>query len=348
MRIAQEKDIGRLVAEGYKGLDTHLHSSASYDVLPVHATKPSTLAERQFARGAGYFTLTDHDSMRGIESLMQEKPTPDPRIVPGVEIKIKPANIDGNPNTHTLHVNVYGLNRQQFIDLEHLARREQDFYGFIDYLQKERLPHTLNHPTWSEFGEKPDWSLLPTIMRCFDVIEAYNHTRTPEQNGLTMRIAMEQGKGVVSSSDNHQGKPYIGNFAMGSDFMESWEYIKAGESIIIPKSADSSLFMHEIRTWIGQARELKLEDARRKEYRMNTGSEFWDNVMHFLANNPVAFRSIVRGPALVALEAFTELFGERLAEKKYVASQRRAAAEIAMRIDKVPCTAPETLASYAA
>jgi predicted metal-dependent phosphoesterase TrpH len=232
-KIITAADVELFREQGYRAMDPHVHSSSSRDVFPLPSLSPKALYEKMSREGFDFITFTDHDTMAGygrLDGSGLEK------LVRGVEIKIKPAFIKGHARAHTLHNNVYNLSIRQFGELEGLAK-EQDFYGFMDYCRENELPLMLNHPTWSERHDAPDWTALPDIIKEYDVIEVYNRGKVSQQNGLALRLAERFGKGIASSSDTHLGHPLKATLAKGADFNEFWEHVKAGESLVVPVSA---------------------------------------------------------------------------------------------------------------
>ena len=55
--------------------DLHVHSSFSHDVPSIPEFSPRALYDRAVERGMGFFTLTDHDTMEGIEDLRRSRRT---------------------------------------------------------------------------------------------------------------------------------------------------------------------------------------------------------------------------------------------------------------------------------
>ncbi|WP_269848629.1 hypothetical protein [Methanosarcina horonobensis] len=77
-------------------------------------------------------TFTDHDTVKAYDLLGWDKEG----LVPGVEISIKdPENVG-----HTLHINVFDLDSEDFGELEAIANQEHDFKNFIRYLRFMTCP----------------------------------------------------------------------------------------------------------------------------------------------------------------------------------------------------------------
>ena len=163
--------------------DLHLHSNYSCDVPDLPQLSPRALYDRALARGMSFFTLTDHETMRGITTLQEELarqfgdqlPIP---VIPGVELKVHDREIG-----HTVHVNVLGLSPQQ---MNRLIDRRRCMTAFLDYCRREDLYHAYNHPFWFESGERGSLPKILNLMREFPVLELNggNQMRTAKQLGI--------------------------------------------------------------------------------------------------------------------------------------------------------------------
>ncbi len=96
-------------------------------------------------------TFTDHETMQAYEIMNCKRDG----LVTGVEIKILDPEIVG----HTIHVNVYDLDFDQFDELEEIAKAG-DLNGFLACLKRNDLPHVYNHPLWFEPGERPNLAAI--------------------------------------------------------------------------------------------------------------------------------------------------------------------------------------------
>ncbi|KAA3660410.1 MAG: PHP domain-containing protein, partial [Calditrichaeota bacterium] len=180
-KIVKQEQIVYLRDAGYKVMDLHLHTSVSYDVIPSFQVVPRNLYSNMEKKGFDFITFTDHDTMLAYDDF-PEMPA---NLIPGVEIKIQPKRVGRYEECHTLHINVYTLNQNQLQDLQYIASK-REFYEFKAYLEASDLPYQLNHPTWCELTDKPDWHYLPDIIKEFDVIEACNYKRSTWHNHITL------------------------------------------------------------------------------------------------------------------------------------------------------------------
>jgi hypothetical protein len=154
----------RLAREGWHAADLHVHSFCSEDVLPVPATDTRKMYEEGRRRGLSYLTFTDHDTMDAYDLLGWEREG----LVPGVEFKI----LDRREVGHTIHINVYLLDKHPFKELLRMARREGNLEHFLDFLRTNELPHTYNHPFWFEEGERPNPEAVVRVAQMIDPEQA--------------------------------------------------------------------------------------------------------------------------------------------------------------------------------
>jgi predicted metal-dependent phosphoesterase TrpH len=242
--------------------DLHLHSHYSHDVVNIPELSPRALYEKAVARGMGFFTLTDHDHMNGIEALRRELtaaygsdwPIP---VIPGAEITLRDPRIG-----HTIHVNVLGLERPQ---LRELGRRRRDLDRFLDFCREQDLYHAYNHPFWFEDGERGDPAVIRSLCAEFPVIEL-NAGRIPQLNERTLELARSLGRHVVATSDSHTGN--IGRavtLAPGDTPHEFLRNIRDGVSAALPHHTTFRAFVHEleqaIELVVGGATPLRLKHS---------------------------------------------------------------------------------------
>jgi predicted metal-dependent phosphoesterase TrpH len=255
-----------------KKADLHLHSNASHDVLNLPELSPRALYDKAVAQGMGFFTLTDHGTMRGIEALRRElhrefdghPPIP---VISGVELKIHDPRVG-----HTIHANVLGLSRHQMLEL---ARRRRSVDRFLDFCRKEDLYHAYNHPFWFERGERATLETITELIDRFPIIEL-NAGRIPQLNRRTLAIARRFGRQVVATSDSHTGR--VGraySMAPGETAEVFLQNLRAGASCVVPSSISFREFTEEIRETID------LVFLKQSAFRIKTS---------FLRENPLARR----------------------------------------------------------
>jgi predicted metal-dependent phosphoesterase TrpH len=231
-----------LLEEGWKRADLHVHTTCSFDVLPVRELYPENLYGKAIELGMDYITFTDHDTIEAYEILGWDQE----KIIPGVEMSLHDPEFVG----HTLHINVFELDKEEFFELREIAEIEHDLKAFIKCLKKHRLPYIYNHPFWFEFHQEPNPSVIPRLVKLFPVLE-YNMHELKQKNELTIALAEKYGKGIVATSDTHSGKfGCVYTVAKGDTFREFFRNIAKGKNYIVPENLTRELLIDEMNTWI--------------------------------------------------------------------------------------------------
>jgi predicted metal-dependent phosphoesterase TrpH len=232
------EEAGVFMENGWGAADLHVHTWCSYDVLPLKELDPLALYKNARQKGFRFVTFTDHDTMNAYDRVGWTREG----IAPGVEIKI----LDRKRVGHTLHINVYELNKKQFLELEEIAKRDQNLETFIDYLRDNNLPYVYNHPFWFEQYETPNLPPVFEIAELFPVIE-YNMGRVNILNHQAMKLAERHNAGVIAGTDTHIGA--IGRtftLARGETFREFFNEVKAGRSYIMPQDMTVNRLIQEV------------------------------------------------------------------------------------------------------
>lgn len=231
----------------YRKADLHLHSNFSYDVLNLPELSPRALYDTAVARGMGFFTLTDHETLKGYHALRADlereygdhPPIP---LISGVEIKVSDRAVG-----HTIHVNVLGLDQR---DLGQLARRRRSLDAFLDYCRERDLYHAYNHPFWFEQGERGSQRVIDRLVERFPIVEL-NAGRIPQLNGRALHLARKHGRNVIAASDSHTGRVARAyTEAPGETAEEFLRNIRLGVSRAVPHDASFREFMREVRSTI--------------------------------------------------------------------------------------------------
>jgi len=239
--IAPEQAAG-LMEDGWKRADLHVHTTCSFDVLPVRSLHPESLYEKSLALGMDFITFTDHDTMDAYEILGWDRE----KLVPGVEMTVYDPEFAG----HVLHVNVFELDREEFLELREISQVEHDLKNFVRYLKRHRLPFMYNHPFWFKFHEELNPSAVPKLANPFPVLE-YNMNELKQKNELTIALAERFGKSIVATTDTHSGKlGQVYTLAKGDSFREYFRNIEKGRNYIVPEDLTRKLLIEEMNTWI--------------------------------------------------------------------------------------------------
>lgn len=255
--IAPER-AAELMEEGWKRADLHVHTTCSFDVLPADDLNPESLYKKSLEMGMDFVTFTDHDTMEAYEILGWDRE----KLVPGVEMTIYDPELAG----HTLHVNVFELDREEFSELREIAIIEHNLKSFIGYLKRHKLPFVYNHPFWFEFHRQPNPSAVPKLAKIFPVLE-YNMHELKQKNELTIALAERFGKSIVATTDTHSGKlGQVYTLAKGDSFREYFRNIEKGRNYIVPEDLTRELLIEEMNTWIDLIFEKSQKNRDIKSY----------------------------------------------------------------------------------
>jgi predicted metal-dependent phosphoesterase TrpH len=235
--ILDIEQAGDFLAEGWAAADLHVHTLHSYDVIPTRLVDPLTLYQKARRLGMTYVAFTDHDTMDAYDQIGWTREG----LVPSVEVKI----LDPKKVGHTVHINVFALDRGQFYEILKIAQIARNIERLVAYLKDEHLRFTFNHPFWHEPGEKPNLQAILDIADLFPVLE-YNMGRIARLNRQAFKLARARGRGIVATTDTHVGE--IGRaftIARGGTFMEFFDQIQMGQSFIVPADLNISRFKTE-------------------------------------------------------------------------------------------------------
>jgi hypothetical protein len=160
----------------------------------------------------------------------------------GVELKILDRLIG-----HTIHFNVYNLNKRQFKDLTRLCN-ESDLDNCTMYLEDNALPFVYNHPFWFEYGEKPSLKAVLNAMKFFPAVE-YNNSSIKPINNLLLNYS--KNKSVTSGSDTHIGLPGDScTIAKGDNFNDFFHNILEKRNYIVSTNLTRNLLIYQTNQWI--------------------------------------------------------------------------------------------------
>jgi len=264
-----------LLAEGWQAADLHVHTLHSYDVIPTRQVDPLALYNKARRLGMTYVAFTDHDTMAAYDQIGWTREG----LVPAVEVKIlDPRNVG-----HTIHVNVYTLNRRQFLEIQQIAGKAHDIVTLAGYLKAEGLPFIFNHPFWHEPEEKPNLRGVLDAARLFPVLE-YNMGRIGRINAQALRLADSLSKGIVAATDSHVGE--IGRaftLARSGSFREFFDRIAARESHLSPADLTLSRLKEETSLRIHRLFDKTGWLQAKESLRMDTGNAILDGIISQVA-----------------------------------------------------------------
>jgi glycosyltransferase involved in cell wall biosynthesis len=138
-----------------KRIDLHCHSDASNraaEVLlnaiscPECYSTPQEVHAQAKLRGMDFVTITDHDSIAGVEQIAERAD-----VLVGEELTCWFPEDECK-----LHLLVWGLNAQRH---EHLQGIAKDIYAVAQYVHREQLAHAVAHPIYRQNDKLERWHL---------------------------------------------------------------------------------------------------------------------------------------------------------------------------------------------
>jgi len=262
--------------KGYGYTDFHVHTWHSYDVIPSRTTDPLYLYRKARQLGFRFVIFTDHDTMDAYDRVGWTREG----IVPGVELKI----LDKKRVGHTIHINVYGLDRRQFRQLMELTKKDRNVENLVRYLKENQLAFVFNHPFWYELNEKPNLQSIIDVSTLFPVLE-YNMGRLEKLNRLAMQLAARNRAGLLAGSDSHIGQ--IGKtltLARGEDFQSFFSNIKSNRSLIVPRNMDVQQFTLEVMERYRAVFEDRSYLDKHNDFHLQIGNPFVDDILKKIKN----------------------------------------------------------------
>jgi len=206
-------------------IDLHCHSSASCKPvnravglltnMPESYSPPEKVYDQARARGMDLVTITDHDTIDGVMSLMDRGFE---NLIIGQEVSVKFPE-DGC----LLHVLVWGLTPGLAEQIDSYNLRS-DVYAFADWLRIHHLAHSFAHPLYVQNGKLTEWHLERAVLLFKgwetlngahsvshrSVIERWLSRLTPARtqhlertHGLTSCWSRPWVKSVTAGSDDH-------------------------------------------------------------------------------------------------------------------------------------------------
>lgn len=302
-----------LMDEGWQKADLHVHTSCSYDVPKCSTVHPQRLFEKALSRNMGYVTFTDHDTVEAFDMLGWKKE----RLVPGVELSVTDMCNVG----HTVHINVFELDKEQFQDMEFIATKRQDIFSLIDFMNDNDLLYMYNHPFWFAVGEKPNLLAVPELSKHFPVIE-YNMQDLKQKNLFSMALAHRFRKGMAVTTDSHTGGiGAVYTMAKGDDFREYFKNISKGNYYLV---MDGPIWKHitqELSAWV----ELVFNMDGISQHEFSTGVNLLDRAVKLILSEKLTEHPNVN---LFTMRSIQKLSTSGLPFFLYTLSKRSQVSEI--------------------
>jgi predicted metal-dependent phosphoesterase TrpH len=267
--VCSQHEGAELIGQGWAAADLHVHTWCSYDVVPVPYNDPLFLYEKAVNSGMKFITFTDHDTMDAYDRVGWTRE----HIVPGVEIKI----LDRQHVGHTVHMNVYQLDRKIFRELEEIAEKSGDIELLIACIKSHRLPYIYNHPFWHEPNEKLNVGAVFELMPLFPVLE-YNMGRVNQLNQIATYLARSTGKGLVAATDTHSGRiAEAYTLARGDSFARFMAEIRAGRSLLVSQDLTLARLTSEVLDRLDCMFNQELWQFAKPGYNLETGIGILDD-----------------------------------------------------------------------
>jgi len=176
--------------------DLHVHSVHSGAcTTPVFRhfcresySDPEELYARLKSRGMGLVTLTDHDSIDGLEALRCH-----PEFFISEEVTCR------MPSGTEVHIGVYDIMEAQHLQIQ---SRRNDLLSLLMYLTEKRIFFVLNH-AFSNLTGRRDSDDFMWFEAYFQAMETENSLLPPAANRCALSFAKSTGKTAIGGSDAH-------------------------------------------------------------------------------------------------------------------------------------------------
>jgi len=204
-------------------IDLHCHSSASNKPvnravglltnMPESYSPPEKVYDQAIARGMDLVTITDHDTIAGVLSLVDRGFE---NLIIGQEVSVKFPE-DGC----LLHVLVWGLTPELADQIDDNNLRS-DVYAFADWLRIHRLPHSFAHPLYVQNGKLTEWHLERAVL-LFKGWESLNGAHSVTHRSVIERYlgrltpAITQRLEQKHSLRSYWSRPWLKAVTAGSD-----------------------------------------------------------------------------------------------------------------------------------
>lgn len=147
-------------SRGPRKIDLHCHSDASNKTsevalnaikCPESYSHPDDVYTQARRRGMDFVTITDHDSIEGVLRIAHK-----PNVLVGEELTC------WFPEDQCkLHVLVYGITRE---DHERLQALAENIYDVADYIERNRIAHSVAHPIYRQNEKLERWHVERLIL----------------------------------------------------------------------------------------------------------------------------------------------------------------------------------------
>lgn len=200
-------------------IDLHCHSDASNKAAeavlnaiscPECYSDPRDVYAQAKRRGMTFVAITDHDTIDGVVSLAQGRDD----VLVGEEVT------SWFPEDECkLHLLVYGISSEQHDELQRLA---PNIYDVADYIERERIAHSVAHPIYRQNDKLERWH-LERLLLLFKGFECLNGAHSPlHREAFEPLLDRLTAAEIARLSETHQLKPrwpepWIKSRTAGSD-----------------------------------------------------------------------------------------------------------------------------------
>jgi glycosyltransferase involved in cell wall biosynthesis len=207
-------------ADGLKRIDLHCHSDASNKAAeaalnaiscPECYSDPEEVYAQAKRRGMNFVTITDHDTIAGVTRIASRED-----VLVGEELTCWFPEDECK-----MHVLVYGISQADHDALQELAH---SIYDVADYVERNRIAHSVAHPIYRQNDKLERWH-LERLLLMFKGFECLNGAHSPlhreafepvlerltreqiqklsEQHGLAARWPEPWIKSRTAGTDDH-------------------------------------------------------------------------------------------------------------------------------------------------
>jgi hypothetical protein len=201
-----------------KRVDLHCHSDASNkaaEVLlnaiscPECYSDPLDVHAQAKRRGMDFVTITDHDTIDGVELLRAKKDD----VLVGEEVTCWFPEDDCK-----FHLLVYGIDAQQHAELQ---SRAENVYHVAEYIESQRIAHSVAHPIYRQNDKLERWHVERLIL-LFKGFECLNGAHSPlHREAFEPVLDRLTADGIRLLSETH---------ALGARWPEPWVKARTGGS----------------------------------------------------------------------------------------------------------------------
>lgn len=204
-------------------IDLHCHSSASNKPvnravglltnMPESYSPPEKVYDQAIARGMDLVTITDHDTIAGVMSLVDRGFE---NLIIGQEVSVRFPE-DGC----LLHVLVWGHSPDLAEQIEQYNLRA-DVYAFADWLRIHQLPHSFAHPLYVQNGKLTEWHLERAVLlfkgwETLNGAHSVSHRSVVERYLRRLTPALTQQLERKHEMRSYWSRPWVKAVSAGSD-----------------------------------------------------------------------------------------------------------------------------------